>query len=62
MKDKNAVAFHPKINVLPTLTQDHEPDLGGIIIGFALSTLIASAFGFIPAIAVTAIVEEKESG
>jgi hypothetical protein len=36
-------------------------DVTSIIIGYALAAMISSAFAFIPAIAVTAIVEERET-
>ena len=60
--DKDAPAFRPFIAALPSpATDNRTPDVHSIILGFALATFCASAFALIPAIAVTAIVEEKET-
>ena len=60
-KNKNTMSFHPRIDVLPLPHAEvQRADIADIILGFVLSTFVASAFSFIPAIAITAIVEEKE--
>ena len=63
--DNSAASFHASVVLFPpsapAATATSIASLASIVLGYALGVMVASAFAYIPAIAVTAVVEERET-